>query len=73
MMAKKKKNRSKLLASASNSIKSLSPYRVVPPLDVPAPPGGRRLEDRLLGLPPGWNKAEKKKSKKKKKKKQKNY
>ena len=67
-MAKEKKNRSKLLASASNSIKSLSPYRVVPPLDVPAPPGGRRLEDRLLGLPPGWNKAEKKKPKKKKKK-----
>ena len=44
-------------AEASNSIKSLSPYRVVPPLDVPAPPGGRRLEDRLLGGPPGSVKA----------------
>ena len=50
--------------AASNSIKSLSPYRVTPPLDVPYKGrGGRRLVDPLTGLNPGYHKAKKIKKK----------
>ena len=39
--------------AASNSIKSLAPYRVTPPLDVPHKGrGGRKLIDNLTGLRP---------------------
>ena len=59
------KTYNQFIEDASSSIKSLSPYRVIPPLEVPYKGrGGRRLVDPLTGLNPGYFIKAKKKSKK---------